>query len=364
MKKRISLIPVGLIFTLSILSTALLAAAPAAEQKSIPITVTTAGTENLEVWQVSQGKLLAKSSPLIAAEVGGRVVSVNFDVGQEVVVGQLLAEIDAADYKLARELASADIVRLESLIKAQQLQVTRFQKLVQQKSANLSALDDATAQLGSLQAQMVGARVRLQQAERNVIKTRIISPVSGRVNQRKISVGDYIQKGTPVFQITMLKTLQAHLSYPEALSSQIKVGQTVRLTSPVVPENQVESQVTEISPEISPSNLALKIIIDLANPGGWEPGASVRGEVRTQTHENAVVVKEGSIIRRPSGLVVYKIEQDKAIQTPVTTGLRKDGNIEIISGVQAGDQLALDGAAYLTEGASVKITAGSKGDAQ
>lgn len=332
--------------------------------KKIPVSVTTATTQTLEVWQLSQGKLQAKTAPTIAAEVDGRVIAVQSDVGADVTTGELLAEIDATDFRLAKELAAADIKRLQALIEAQRLQVNRLKKLLRHQSVNESALDDAQAQLGSLQAQLIGAKVRLQQANRNISKTRIVSPVKGRVTERKVSVGDYLNHGTPVFRITTLETLQARLPFPQALASRLQVGQPVRLTSPVKPGSEVMSEITVINPEISPSNLAINVIVDVPNPGGWEPGASVTGEVRIATHRDAVVVAEGCVVRRPSGLVVYKVDQGKAIEVPVSTGLRDHGNIEILSGIKAGDRLALDGAAYLTNGVSVDISAASSGEPQ
>jgi RND family efflux transporter MFP subunit len=363
-KQSFTLSIAGLLSSLLFCTSALAAAEPATSDKSIPVTVTTAVTQTLEEWQLSQGKLLAKTAPMIAAEVGGRIISVKVDVGQAIKAGQIMAEIDATDFRLGKQLVNADIKRLHALIKAQQLQVKRFQKLVRQKSANQSSLDDAEAQLGSLQAQLVGARVRLQQADRNITKARITSPVDGRVTERKVSVGDYLNPGTPVFRITTLNTLQARLPFPQALASRLQIGQTVHLTSPIMPGSEVVSKISEISPEISPSNLAINVIIDVENPGGWEPGASVSGKVRVAEHQDAVVVAEGSIIRRPAGLVVYKIEQGKALEIPVTTGLRKRGRVEILSGVQPGDRLALDGAAYLTDGVSVDVKATTSGDAR
>ncbi len=364
MKTMLNLKTASLLIGLSLCTFTAHAAEPASSIKSIPVTLTAATTQTLEEWQLSQGKLLAKTAPLIAAEVGGRIISVKADVGQSVMAGQILAEIDGTDFRLAKQLVDADIERLHALIKAQQLQVKRLQKLVRQKSANQSALDDAEAQLGSLQAQLVGAKVRLQQADRNITKARIISPVEGRVTERKVSVGDYLKAGTPVFRITTLDTLQARLPFPQAQAPRLKIGQTVHLTSPIMPGVEAVSKISEISPEISPSNLAINVIIDVENPGGWEPGASVIGKVRVAEHTDAIVIAEGSIIRRPAGLVVYKIEQDKAVEATVTTGLRKQGRVEILSGVQSGDKLALDGAAYLTDGTHVDVKEATTGEAQ
>ena len=365
MKTHTRLLSVTFLLMVSLYQATSLAAETVESNGNIPVTSIQAGTKNLEIWQLSLGRLQAKTSPTIAAEVGGRIISVKRDVGQEVRSGQLLAEIDDTDFGLARQLVSADIARLQALIKAQKLQVKRFQELVHNKSANQSSLDNAQAKLGSLQAQLVGARVRLQQADRSMTKTRIISPVSGRIDERRISVGDYLKAGTPLFKITALDTLQARLPFPEALASQLHIGQLARLSSPVMPGTHIDSRISEIRPQILPSNLAIEIIIDIENTQGWEPGASVTGKVQVARHENAVVVPTGCIIRRPSGLVVYRITGNKVVETAVSTGLVQDGETEILSGVNSGDQLVLDGAPYLTDGITVDVkTAAAPGDAR
>jgi RND family efflux transporter MFP subunit len=334
------------------------------EDRAIPVTVATAATRGLEEWQPSLGRLVARTAPMIAAEIGGHVVAVNVDVGQQVDAGQVLAEIDDTDYRLGKQLVIADIERLKSLIRAQQLQVRRYQKLVRQKSANQSALDDAEAQLGSLRAQLVGARVRLQQAERNLEKTRIVSPVPGQITERRISVGDYLKPGTPVFGITTPDTLQAQLPYPQSQASRLEVGQAVRLASPFNPGVERLARITEINPEISPSSLAITVLINVNDPGPWKPGSSIKGEVRVRRVPDAVVVSEGCVIRRPAGQVVYRVEQGRVVEVPVRTGLRDGGWVQILSGIRAGDRLALDGAAYLSDGTRVAVKTPTSGKPQ
>jgi len=326
-----------------------------AASRSIPITVTTAVSRDLEVWESSVGQLEAKTSPMIAAEVTGRIIAVSADVGQKVEAGGVLAEIDPEDFRLAKALVEADIKRLQSLIRAQGLQVKRLRALVRKKSANQSALDEAEAQFGALQAQLTAARVRSQQAERNIVKARLTSPVSGKVDERRISVGDYVQVGTPLFHITTLNRLRVRLPFPESLGSLLRVGLPARLNTPVAPGHQVTGEITDIRPEITHTNRAINVIIDLDNPGDWEPGASVTGAVRVKLHKDAVVVPEASVVRRPAGTVVYVINDGKAAQRVVQTGLRRDGQVEILSGLEAGERVAVDGAGFMTDGVAVEV---------
>jgi RND family efflux transporter MFP subunit len=330
-------------------------AEPQASVHTVPVTVTVAESRELEVWESSVGQLEAKTAPTIAAEVGGRIIAVAVDVGQEVKAGQVLAEIDPEDFRLAKALAVADIERLRALIHAQKLQVKRLQTLVERKTGNQSSLDEAVAQLGALQAQLTAARVRLQQAERDIARARITVPVNGKVDERHISMGDYVKAGTPLFHITTLDQLRARLPFPESLGSKLRVGLPAKLRTPVAPKSEVVREITDIRPEITPTNRAIDVIIDLDNPGDWEPGASVTGAVRVALHEGAVVVPEASVVRRPAGTVVYVIEEGRAVQRVVETGLQRDGVVEILSGLKAGERVAVDGAGFLTDGAAVEV---------
>jgi len=322
-----------------------------------PITVTTAVSRDLEVWESSVGQLEPKVAPLIAAEVAGRLTVVNVDVGAHIEQGQLLAEIDAGDFNLARDMAQADIDRLKALIHAQQLKVKRYRALVKKKSANQSTLDDAEAQLGALRAERTSAQVRLQQAQRDISKTRITSPIDGRVDETQVSRGDYVKVGSPLMRIGNLHWLKARLPYPETLLPKLHAGLPVRLTSPSAPDVTVETTVSEVRPSVTFGSRSAQIIVNVENPGPWEPGSTVTGVVLVAVHEDAILLPEVSVVRRPAGTVVYVINEDKVVQRVVITGLRREGQVEILSGLKAGERVVSDGAGFLTDGASITVKA-------
>ena len=320
-----------------------------------PITIIAAKTANIEVLEASVGQLEATTAPMIAAEVGGRISGIHADEGQEVEIGQVLASMDKTDFILSRELMDADIRRLQALSRGQELKVGRLRTLVQKKSATQAALDDAQAELDALRAQTVSAQIRLKQADRNIVKSEIVSPVSGRVDDRTISVGDYVQVGMPLFHLTSREYLKVRLPYPESLGGVLRKGLPVRLVSPIAPDLTVEGEVTEIRSLITSENRAIHVIVDVRNPGPWEPGASVTGKVQVARRENAVVVPQSSVVLRPAGTVVYMIKDKVAKQLVVRTGLRQDGQVEILSGLAAGQVVAMDGAGFLTDGAPVTV---------
>lgn len=323
--------------------------------RKLPVTVTTAQVRELEVWEPAVGWLEAVDQPVVAAEVSGKVAAILADVGDAVQAGQVLAQIDSEDYRLAWELARADIARLEALYQAQRLQVERLRTLVMRQLASQAALDEAEAQLGALLGQLQAARVRLQQAERDRIKTSILSPVTGQVDERLVSPGDFILPATPLFRLTDLTRLRVRLPYPESLAAKLRTGLAVELIAPFAPDRVVRATITEIRPQITPTNRAVQVIVTLSNPGGWVPGASVAGRVCVGRFENAVMVPEMAVVVRPSGSVVYRVEGGVAQQQQVKTGLRRDGWVEILQGLKAGDPVAVDGAGWLTDGTPVEM---------
>ncbi len=323
--------------------------------KTIPITVTTPKLVDLEMWEFSVGQIEAKIAPLIAAEVAGRLTSVNADVGDPIKKGQLLAEIDDQDYKLDEAMAKTEINRIKALIHAQRLKSKRHHDLLKKKVSNQSFVDDVDAQLGALKAEYASAQVKLQKAQRDIAQTRIISPIDGRVDDTQVSKGDYVKIGAPLMRIGNLQWLKVRLPYPETLLSSLQAGLPVHLTSPSVPDITLKTTISEVRPSVTFGSRSAQIIVNVKNPGGWQPGATVVGEVRTEQHKNAILLPEISVVLRPIGSVVYVISDDKAQQRIVTTGYRKNGQVEILSGLKVNEPVALDGAGFLSDNAIVEV---------
>ena len=332
---------------------------PSAVQKAIslhtPVTATRAISRNLEVWESSVGQLEARVEPLIAAQVAGQLGVVAVEVGQLIEQGQLLAEINAEDFYLAEAMAVADIERLQALLHAQHLKTARYRSLVKKELTNQSTLDDAEAQEIALKAQLTSSKVRLQQAQRNIKKAHITSPVDGRVDDIRVSPGDYVAVGSPLVRITNQQRLRARLPFPETLLPQLRSGLPVSLTSPSAPDVTVQSVIDDVRPSVTVGSRAAQIIINVDNPGPWKPGATVSGTVRVALHENAVMLPEISVVLRPAGTVIYVLKEGKAVQRVVNVGLRQNGFVEILSGLEAGEQVVADGAGFLTDGAAVDV---------
>lgn len=302
----------------------------------------------------SIGFLRSKASPVLSSEIEGSVIAIHTFEGQHVEKGQLLAELNAEDFRQSVAIEKAEIGRLNALLSNQTRTVKRYRKLLKQRSVSQDKLDESESALMALKAQLRGANARLALAEINLKRTKIITPFSGQVEKRLVSVGDYLKKGAPLFELARIDLLEAHLPFPEQLSNHFKKGQAVQLQTTTTPA-PINSTISALHPKIDRQSLSMEVISEIKNPGGWKPGASVKGVVTIETHPNAILIPSRSVVRRPSGNVVYLIENNLAIAQKVVIGIQRGGKSEIISGLSEGQTIALDGAHWLSNGLPVQI---------
>lgn len=313
-------------------------------------------TMDLPIWLQTVGQIHSLSEPVLAAEVEGRITMVHADTGDEIVEGQLLAETDTSTLLLQQQAAQAGLERLEVHITNGERRVERFKKLSSKNLSSQTELDDAREQLEAYKADYKAAVAQLAIVEDSLTKSRIIAPVSGVIQQRFISTGDFVKRGQAVFEITHPDLLQAWLPYPETVALQIKTGQPAKIYSPLTPGEFAAGRITELQPAIGLGSRAVMAIVDLGSPGNLRPKATLSGMVLIETRKNAVMVPAISIVRRPVGEVVYIIKDGKAEAIQITKGHHEGALIEVTSGLTGNEIVATDGAAFLTDGASVKST--------
>lgn len=322
--------------------------ANAAEARATRVTVTPVKTQALETTQETVGSLEGLIDPTIAAEVAARVIKVHVNPGDQVSKGQLVATLDATDFAMQRNEAQAEVARIQALLDNQAKTVARNQALVDKKFISQNAVDTEVANQNVLKQQLAAARARVGSINHNSSKSKVIAPVSGVVEKKLVDTGDYVRIGDPIVQIVSKQKLRAHLPFPEHIGAQLKPGLKVRLTTPTSSQ-VVETVIEELKPLITEGNRSIDVIADVDNVQGWQPGASVNGSVVLSDLPAAMMVPEESLVLRPAGEVVYVVRDNMAYQAVVKTGLRQNGAIEVLEGLNANDMVVVDGAGFLTD---------------
>lgn len=303
----------------------------------------------------SVGVINSISSPTISAETSGTVSHIHKDIGQYVTKNEVIAVVDSEIAKLTVKEAEAAVKRLAALLENQEKSLVRNKKLLKKGFISDARYEDFESRLKATREQYAQAKAGLDKAYDRLEKTSIRSPLSGNIEQRFISEGDFVTPGKPVFKISTSDKFQVVLLFPETTSRYFKKGLSVKLTTPTTPDIIAEGEITDIVSMIDTSNRSIRIVVDVNNPGGWSPGASVLGEVILEKKPNALTVPQQSVVLRPAGKIVYLIKNNIAIQQIVETGMKKAGRVEIISGLQHNDMIAKDGAGFLTDNTPVSI---------
>ncbi|HJX17383.1 MAG TPA: hypothetical protein VJ437_04220 [Acidiferrobacterales bacterium] len=150
-------------------------------------------------------------------------------------------------------------------------------------------------------------------------------------------------------------TFTIRLPFPEHVARQLRIGQSVRLTSFDDASRAATARVKEIRPALNSSTQTMEVIAELPAGQEWYSIGSVRGEVVINVRRGAIVIPEQSTVLRPAGSVVYVPEGDSVKERAVQTGLLRSGEIEILAGLKAGESVVVDGAGLLTDGARIKL---------
>ena len=324
------------------------------EKPAILVNVQHVAPERIRVQESSIGRIESMASPKIAAEVAGRVLTIDVAVGQSFEKGQLLATLDDTDYRNRLRAASADVNRIIAMLKNEDVQLDRYKNLQRNDFVSKTKLDGMISKKEVLNQQLDAARAQEAIIRHNLKKTKIYAPLAGKVQMRMVSVGDFANPGKPLFQASTNDQLQIVLPFPEVISNKLRPGLPVSLKLNISDSAVATGTVTEIRPDIGARNLSSDVIVEVANPGGWKPGASVDGVLTIDEHD-AFMVSDLAVIQRPGRTVAYVVTRDGTVkETEVETGYWEKSRIEIKSGVAEGDIVVTDGAYFLSDGAKVR----------
>jgi len=324
-------------------------------QKPTLVTVTQVKNQAIEITEQAVGSLEGLTNPTLSAEVAARVIKIHVNTGQAVKQGQLIATLDASDFGMQRLEAQAEVARIEALLANQSKMVERNQSLVNKKFISQNAVDNDMSQQNALKEQLAGAKARVGSINHNSTKTKIFAPASGNVEKKLVDDGEFLRIGDPIVLIVSKQRLRAHLPFPEHIGAKLKIGLKVRLSTPTS-DKTVVAVIHELKPMITEGSRTLDVIADVFDATGWQPGASVTGTVILGNEPAAAMVPEQSVVLRPAGEVVYVVRNKLAYQAIVKTGIRQNGMVELLTGINAGDTIVVDGAGFLTDKTMVKVS--------
>jgi len=290
------------------------------------------------------GSLRSDESVTVRPEVAGRVIAIGFQEGRPVAKGAVLIKLDPAINAAEVQQARANLTLAKS-------KYERAIDLQKQGFISGQARDEAENNLKVAEAAVALAAARLA-------KTEIRAPFAGLIGLRSVSVGDYVKEGQDMVNLEAVDPLKVDFRVPEVYLKQVQVGQTMEVTLDALPGRSYVGTVFAINPLVDAAGRAIVIRAQVKNADtALRPGMFARVRLLTKNAVDALVLPEQALVPQGEEQYVYRVVDGKAVRTPVAVGQRRDGRVEILKGVAAGDTIVIAGQLKLRDGTAVTLAA-------
>jgi membrane fusion protein (multidrug efflux system) len=283
-----------------------------------------------------QGKVDAEDNVVAYPQVPGTIIAINAKVGQRVGRGQVLAQLDNSVLK-------QNIAQAEAQASLNRTLFQRQKALWDQKIGTEVQFLQAQTTLRSSEKQLSSLR---QQAN----QSRIVSPISGTIDQMDLKLGQVAQPGTTGIRIVNADKLKVKADVPESYVSSVNTGNVVKILVPDA-QDSLTSRVTFAAKAIDPVSRSFAVEVKLPVRRSIRPNMTAILKIADYSKSSAIVVPVKAIQRSEEGDYVFGTAKKVTIKAGKTYG----GQTEIVSGLKAGDQLVTEGVSDIEDGDKIKV---------
>ncbi len=316
------------------------------------------------------GTVTPLATVTVRPQVNGQIVRFNFQEGQMVKAGEVLAEIDPRPYRAAYDQAVGQAERDKATLANAQVDLKRDQALYAQKAVSQQVLDTQAALVRSTAATVKADQAAVESAAINLNYTKITSPVAGRIGLRQVDIGNLVQAGQTngIVVVTQLQPISVLFSLPEDNIGDImgRVQQGATLSVEAYDRGQTVKLATgtlaTVDNVVDPTTGTVKMRAMFDNPNDTLfPSQFVNVRLLVNTLHDQTWVPASAIERGSQGAFVYIVQSDRTVaMRTVALGPQDGDKIAITKGLNPGESVVTDGADRLRDGAEVTVAKGPK----
>lgn len=286
------------------------------------------------------GVIEAVNQGTVAAQTSGRVEAILYDVNDFVPAGAVIVRLRSTEQHAGLAGAQATLSEATAREAEAQTRYQRIAELYQRKVVPKATLDEATANRDAAVARLNAARAGIQSAQEGVAYTEVRAPYAGIVTKRLVQVGETVGPGTALMSGLSLQYLRVNVDVPQSIVDQVR---RLKKAAVYIGERRIEATHVTIFPEASTPSNTFRARLDLPeNATDLYPGMFVKVGFVTGEAERLLVPAK-AIVARSEVTAVYVLDASgRASMRQVRLGDHFDDRIEILSGLVAGDRIALD----------------------
>jgi len=328
----------------------------------VPVGVTPAERRDVPIWVEGLGNVTSLATVTVRARVSGQIVSVAFQEGTRVKVGDVLVQIDPRPFKIALDQAVATGQRDVATLRNNERDLVRYRDLVGQKLIPQQQYDAQVAAVESAKATVALDKAAADNARLNLQFSTVTSPINGLAGVRQVDVGNLVTPTdtngivvlTQMDPIAILFTLPQD-DLPRVTAAFAKGPLTVEAWDRSGLGKLGDGKLTVIDNQVNPGTATIRLKAEFPNADYrlW-PSLFVKARMHLETRQNVVVVATPGIQRGPNGTFVYVVGPDSTVSMRSVQVDTVQGPLTVIAqGVQAGDRVVVDGQNQLRVGAKV-----------
>lgn len=318
------------------------ASAPKGPPGAVPVNVKVLQTTAFVQPFLLSGQLIAAEQTDLVSESAGKLILLNYNEGEAVKKGQLLAKINDSEWQ-------AELSKLNAQEQLAIKSLNRLRELKKINGTSEESIDQAETALSTLRSEIALLKARIE-------KTEIRAPYDGILGMRQVSPGAFLGSQSRIGSIVKTNPLRLECRLPERLSGQVRVGDTLFFTTEIDANLTYASVLYAIEPSVSSTERSLLVRAQVAgNHTELKPGSSTQVRLQTNKTNEGLVVPAQSLVAVQGGFQVFVIKDGKAEPKPIKIKTRTDQEVLVESGLEAGDSLITTGIMALKKGALVKV---------
>ena len=345
-------------------------AAAATPPPAAPIVAGTVAQHDVPIYLTGVGTVIAYNTDIVRAQIQGQIISINFTEGQTVHAGDLLAQIDPRPYQALVEQYTANLARDQAQLVNAQANLKRYSTLGRQGWATPQLVETQNAQVGELVAATKADQALIDSAKVELSYTRLTSPIDGVVGIRQIDVGNIISPSTAngLVVVTQLDPISLIFTLPETSLPQIQQQQQ-KTKGPLAVLAYTQNNKTLldqgvlglVNNEILQTTGSIQLKANFPNKARrlW-PGQLVNARLLVDTRHDGLTVPAAVVQQSPTGPYAYVVNPDNTVAIrQIKVAQISDGQALVDSGLEANEQVVIDGQYKLQPGTHVTMLHGN-----
>lgn len=330
-----------------------------------PVQAATAVSAAVPRYLSGLGTITAANTVTVRSRVDGQLMALHFQEGQQVKAGDLLAEIDPSQFKVALAQAEGQLARDKATLANARRDLARYQQLSKTNLVSRQELDAQQALVNETLGTIKADEAAVASAQLQLTWSRITAPVEGRVGLKQMDIGNQISSGDTngIVVLTQTHPIDVLFTLPESDIATIVQAQKAGKTLTVEAWDRTNKQKLSTGTLLSLDNQIDATTGTIKLKGRFEnqddalfPNQFVNTRMLVDTQQDAIVIPTAALQMGNDGHFVWVLNSDnKVSKHTVTTGIQDSEKVVITAGLSAGDRVVTDGIDRLTEGASVEV---------